>query len=92
MWARLYRTLGQFVRNEPAMAFVQLEDIRSDPAGAFAPVFSRVGLDLTDAIRTELIRRTRPGTGEWRDRLTRREQRAIRDVVSGVAQCHYPEW
>jgi hypothetical protein len=54
LWNVLHHHIGRLRQEHPDWIFVRHEDLSNDPAGGFAELFARLGLDFTDAVRAGL--------------------------------------
>jgi hypothetical protein len=57
-WTMLHRVLGDMADRSDRLHVVRYEDLCADPVGEFERLFTRLGLELNDAARTQIVRGT----------------------------------
>jgi hypothetical protein len=61
LWRILYTVVDGYRSRHPEWVFLRHEDAARDPLATFASLYSRLGLDLTERVRHEIVRHSAAG-------------------------------
>lgn len=60
LWKLVYSTVARFRERRPAWLVLRLEDVASEPLGAFERIYERLGLPFDDAARRAVLEHSDP--------------------------------